>query len=412
MSRSLYCILVYLIIPFTGSAQNGWTIYNSTNSPLPENSVRCITIDQNGLKWIGTEFGLASFDDINWTVYQTTNSGLPDNSIRSLAVDQQNNLWIGTFSGGLVKFDGSTWTVYNTGNSDLPDDFVRCLVVDTLNNKWIGTIGGLAYFDDVNWVLYNTSNSILGSNNIGSIYVDKEDNSVAIGTINGGLTLIDDTAWTPYTLWNSNLPDNTILGLDEDSSGVLWLATPAAGLSAHIGGFSFLTFNTASSTIASNSLTSISIAADETIWVSSNDSGIIKRDGSTFEVYNTLNSPLPDNFVHTINADEPGIIWIGTLQGGLIRFDESLYLPVKEITATFPVQLFPVPAKEILFIKANDQTINQVYIYDTYGKIIRTKIVNSNNTSLDTSDLPSGTYIAKIIGANGMVASKIFSTLH
>ena len=31
--------------------------------------------------------GVAKFDNINWTLYNSTNSGLPNNSVRSIAID-------------------------------------------------------------------------------------------------------------------------------------------------------------------------------------------------------------------------------------------------------------------------------------------------------------------------------------
>lgn len=414
MKSFISSCFLFLLLSYHLTAQPGWTIYNSTNSPLPENSVRCIAIDHNGVKWVGTDYGLASFDDVTWNVFQTFNSGIPDNSIRSLAVDQQNNLWIGTFSGGLAKYDGAVFTVYNIFNSDLPDDFVRCLAVDTLNKLWVGTIGGLAYFDEITWEIYNNSNSILGSNNIGSLFVDNTDNSVSIGTINGGLTIKEDTTWTLYSLGNSNLPDNTILGLDKDSSGVLWMATPAAGLSAHIGGFSFLTLNTVSSTIASNSLTGISIAPDESIWASCNDSGIIKRSGNSFYNYNTVNSPLPDDFVHTVFTDSAGIIWIGTLQGGLIRFDESLYLGLENEDKKESLQLYPVPANEWITINTTSDKMFDIYIYDISGQVIYTENFISNKSSvlINTSHFASGVYSARVVLKSGYRMDKKFVVLH
>ena len=43
--------------------------------------VNSIAIDGSGNKWIGTWNGLAKFDGTNWTVYNTSNSGLPENII-------------------------------------------------------------------------------------------------------------------------------------------------------------------------------------------------------------------------------------------------------------------------------------------------------------------------------------------
>jgi ligand-binding sensor domain-containing protein len=63
---------------------------------------------------------IAKFDGINWTVYNTSNSGLPNDWVWAIAIDLEGNKWIGTLGGGLAKFDGINWTVYNTSNSGLP----------------------------------------------------------------------------------------------------------------------------------------------------------------------------------------------------------------------------------------------------------------------------------------------------
>jgi len=67
------------------------------------------------LEWIGTwGGGLARFDKTNWTVYNTSNSGLPDNDIRSIAIDGSGNKWIGTSYGGLAVFhEGGVVSIRN-----------------------------------------------------------------------------------------------------------------------------------------------------------------------------------------------------------------------------------------------------------------------------------------------------------
>jgi len=71
-----------------------------------------MTTDASGNKWIGTNGGgLAKFDSTTWTVYNTSNSGLPNNSVTSIAIDGSGNKWIGTNGHGLAKFDGASWTV-------------------------------------------------------------------------------------------------------------------------------------------------------------------------------------------------------------------------------------------------------------------------------------------------------------
>ena len=113
MLYRIFLIFCFYLTATTGFSQQAWTFFNTANSPLPENSVRCIASTPNGTVWIGTDYGLAAYDGSSWTVYNTMNSGIPDNSIRSLLIDG-NVIWVGTFMGGLARFDGTTWNIYNT----------------------------------------------------------------------------------------------------------------------------------------------------------------------------------------------------------------------------------------------------------------------------------------------------------
>jgi ligand-binding sensor domain-containing protein len=117
---------------------------------LPGNYVRAIAIDGQGNKWIGVYYdsasrryigeGLVKFDGVNWTVYNTSNSGLPDNDVNAIAIDGQGNKWIGT-DRGLAKFDGVNWTVYDTGQfCSALSERVRAIAIDRQGNSiWVGT---------------------------------------------------------------------------------------------------------------------------------------------------------------------------------------------------------------------------------------------------------------------------------
>lgn len=403
-------LLLLILLPGLLPAQQAFTIYNSTNSLLPENSVRCIAVAPDGKKWVGTDYGLASFDGVNWEVFYTNNSGLPDNAIRSIAVDSAGVIWIGTFAAGLVRYDGSTWTNYNTFNSDIPDDYVRTLLIDSLGNKWVGTIGGLAYFDGLSWEIYNTSNSNLGSNNISAMHLDTTSGVLSIGTVNGGINFVDGPNWTHLTNGNSNLPDNTVLGFAKDTSGVLWLSTPASGISAYIGGFLFLTQNTVSSGIQSNSLRAVTFDRNkDQFWIASIDSGVIRKSGNTFTSFNTFNSPMPDNFSQSLAIDHDGIIWIGTQTGGLVRLDESLLTSVESISVGKNFRLFPVPARDHITVENVGNKIFAVEIFDSMGRVkYRDDQVASERTVIDLSGFQNGTYFIRLVSENGTVSNQIF----
>lgn len=127
---------------------NGTTISNHllTTAGFPVNtSVSAVDFDSYNNKWVAVyDGGIGKFDGTNWTIYNSTNSPLPENKIWSIAVDHDNVVWIGTENEGLVKFDGTNWTVYNTTTSVLTSNRIDALAVDQLNNVWIApSYGGI-----------------------------------------------------------------------------------------------------------------------------------------------------------------------------------------------------------------------------------------------------------------------------
>jgi sugar lactone lactonase YvrE len=254
-----------------------WRVYNTANSPLPNDDNTGLAIDEQGNLWIGTEGGtLTKFDGENWAVYGPPTSAP---QLASPSFDVLGNLWIGSWGGGLVKFDGvDNWTVYNTGNSGLPNNRAWATVFDRQGNLWIGTYGGgVAKFDGVeDWTVYNTFNSGLPHNDAavgsGTLAVDGQGN-VWIGTFGGGLAKFDGENWTVYNTSNSGLPDNSVY--------------------------------------------SLAIGAQGSVWIGTFDGGLAKFDGENWTVYNTSNSGLPDNRVYSLAIDAQGSVWIGTESGGL-----------------------------------------------------------------------------------------------
>lgn len=405
---SLHAFLLFLTFPLY--AQNAFTIYNSQNSPLPFDGVNCIAFDSTGINWIGTEFGLASFDGTNWNIFNTMNSGLPDNAIRCIAVDRFNNKWIGTFFGGLVKYDGTNWTVYNTQNSDLPDDYIKTIAFDTSGHKWIGTIIGMAEFDDTNWTVYDMSNSPFAlSDNIACINIDNN-NFFKIGTMNGGLIYINNGNWQVFTIPNgSGIPDNTILEISMDINGVEWLSTPANGLVAHPGGFTWLIYTPFTSSMPSASTSSLEISDyPGVVWVGTLDAGIVRKSGVNFTAYNPSNSVFPDYVATFIEKDLNGILWIGTTSGGLVKLDESLLLSTEEANLSSGIT-FNSFASDRLKIISSGKIISPELLTIDGKKTGITFSINHNHAEAEISRLGNGFYLLTFADENGnIISGKIF----
>ncbi|MDH7445117.1 polysaccharide lyase 6 family protein [Aquimarina sp. 2201CG14-23] len=78
-------------------------------------------------------------------------------------------------------------------------------------------------------------------------------------------------------------------------------------------------------------------------------------------------------------------------------------LNVEENTFTSKgISIYPIPSKNHrITIQSNDDVIGLIEVYDLSGRIVLKKQINSNLGQLETANLRTGTYIAKIQGAYG-----------
>lgn len=133
--RHLAVILwLALLLPgWTLFAQNGPTprfVNYSAADGLPSNTVYAITQDADGVLWVGTRNGLASFDGVrfqNWKEYGRVNA---------LTVDKAGRLWVGSMQGLRVR-DSST--PLRSAQNDIAGN-IRALHADAEGYVW-ATVG-------------------------------------------------------------------------------------------------------------------------------------------------------------------------------------------------------------------------------------------------------------------------------
>ncbi len=87
-----------------------WFQYTAASVGFPNNTLNCLAIGANDIKVVGTEtWGLLFFQNpSNWWSLDTQNSGLPDNDVRKVLIDEQGIIWAATALGGLARFDPAT----------------------------------------------------------------------------------------------------------------------------------------------------------------------------------------------------------------------------------------------------------------------------------------------------------------
>lgn len=126
--------------------------------------------DSGGNVWLATYVNGAYRYDINnhkWRNYVCDESdvrSLPSNKVLGVFEDNDNNLWLTTEGGGCCRFDPSTdsFTSYNTSNG-LPTDVVYQMVDDCKGYLWLTTNVGLVRFNpkDGRTRTYTSSDGLL-----------------------------------------------------------------------------------------------------------------------------------------------------------------------------------------------------------------------------------------------------------
>lgn len=390
------------------NAQNyDWEFYSTSNSVIPDNSVRCLAMDANQKLWLGTDNGLATFDGTNWEIYNTVNSPITDNYIRAIHHMNDGTVWIGTTHSGIYSFDGTNWINYTPDNSGLPDYFIRTITQDSIGDIWIGTVEGLARFDGTNWQVWTVENAALNSNNITSIAVGL-DNTKYIGTINGGLIYYDNVTLTEYTLLEGGVPDNSSIGIVFDNQNLPWFASPSHGLFTEDGNQNWTSYTILNSPIISNGLTSIVVDTQNDFTLGTQESGLIFfTPPSQWSNMNASNSNLPDNHILSLYRNDESL-WIGTNSHGLVKMTKNT-TSLNEASEKV-ISYSPNPFIDFIQIESLNET-DLIDIIDISGKnindLIQQNRLSSSTAQINTSQLHKGIYLLVISTGNGIQTYRI-----
>ena len=206
-------------------------IYDKTS--LVNDEVFSIQEDESGLIWIGTYAGISMFDpNTNIEHYKKDpfdENSISDNSIHGIYEDKDGLLWVGTNSKGVNVINRKNYNVkhLNKTSKDYPisDDNINDIV--GIDNKiFIATKNGLNEVDkDLKTInIYNTEDGIC-NNNITALFADSKKN-VWIGTANGISVLNTNTNEIidiTDILTNHNIEDQYIKVIYEDSKGNYWV---------------------------------------------------------------------------------------------------------------------------------------------------------------------------------------------
>lgn len=308
-------------------ADGGTSVYTSSNSNLSHSTVTSIDKDSSGNLWIGTlGGGVNMFDGINWTIYNMIDIGLLSNKVLSIHVDDQNSVWVGT-EGGLARFQNNQWTAFTTQNSEITGNEITSIGSDTDNTIYIGTkfnstaYTGLNIFKNGEWDAISLSNSTIGSNSI--LDIEQSNNNDILIASGGNLSKYNTSGWQRFQAPLYGPFANLVYDIEFDSENIPWILLVNGIAKFDNENFSFYDHigNTGTYDYLPRTL---GIDITDRIWMGTDDEGIYIFDGTSWSNFNTSNSALTSNNINDIERDINGDIWIACgLSGGLYQIENN-----------------------------------------------------------------------------------------
>ena len=299
-------------------------VFDKRNSKIRHNYCRSLSIDKDGVLWVGTDNGLLMFDDPKMKLFNSKNSSLRSenynsrktSSIMHSAIDSLNNKW---FNDGYntYRFDGNQWEVFDSINSPL--GWGRRMHADNRNNMWIASGKGVAKYSKNEWKIYDSTNTNMPSNRASGVFVDSK-NRIWIGTYKGNV-MIDNGKETLFNDSETPLKNGSILDGFEDKKGNLWFSLYSEG--DKYSGLAKLTpkgewniMNIENSKIPTNSIADFAIDEERNIiWIGAWKVGLAKYDGNKWTLYTLENSKFPSVYISDMELDNDGNLWVGTYSG-------------------------------------------------------------------------------------------------
>lgn len=208
--------------PLSVKSKSGWTSF-SIGTLLVGNEIGWVTCDDYNNVWANTlkDKGILVYnhagtpnnpndDTYKLLTKDAGQGGLPSNTVLCMSLDQRGEMWIGTNQGlailsnpGLIfnnkksSFDARQIIIQVGSNYEifLGKEVINCIKVDPANRKWIGTRNGVHLVSPDGYTLLKTftiSNSPLLSNNVIEIGIDEKTGEVFFGTEKGIISYVAD----------------------------------------------------------------------------------------------------------------------------------------------------------------------------------------------------------------------------
>lgn len=309
---------------------------------ISENDIYVVRYDPKGYIWAGAlKEGLNRIDINTNEVKQYKNDdrdekSLPGNYVKDILRDSSGNLWVGT-DNGLAKYNEQTENFATYKNkiydkTSLVNDEVFSIQEDESGLIWVGTYAGISMFDpNTNIEHYKKDpfdeNSI-SDNSIHGIYEDK-DGLLWVGTNSKGVNVINRKNYNvkhlnktskDYPISDDNI--NDIVGIDNK----IFIATKN-GLNEVDKDLKTINIYNTEDRICNNNITALFADSKKNVWIGTAN-GISVLNTNTNEIIDITdiltNHNIEDQYIKVIYEDSKGNYWVGCfIDGGLVKIDPN-----------------------------------------------------------------------------------------
>lgn len=304
------------------------TVWNSSNSNLPDNMNDHITIDKKGIIWLTIDGGLVTFNGKKFknAEQNITNKG-KFFSYYAIETDNDNIKWVyGT--NNIYSYNDKKWTKHDPKEIGIDGAY------EIINNSRTGEVffcsdEGLTILQNEKWSNLNKDKiKELPSNRVTFAQRDSK-NRIWIGTFSGSVMIDENGKATSYNETETVLKGKCITSMDEDENGNLYFSlfefdrkVPGQvnndeGIAIRYADGTIKQFTTSNSGMPFNHTNKVLYDKKEKVlWISTDRAGLVRYDlKNGWENYHPDNSAIPTSYISTMTFDNNGILYLATRQG-------------------------------------------------------------------------------------------------
>ena len=284
--------------------------------------------------WVATQLGLFIINEKEKKVVHIEEDdmnpySISDKNVYTLYRDRQEGIWLGTLFGGVnylpdYRFKIEKYRPLSKGAS-LNTKRIGALAEDSFGNIWIGTEdAGINILNPVTGKVERLKPSDSNHLNILTLFADKR--SVWAATFIKGLDVIDlpSRQVKHYTSQQLNSGDESVYALYRDSKDRIWLGNMMGLRYAGPGEMRFKMIE------APGYIWVYDIVEDPhgNIWAATMGMGVYRYDPENntikqYQHHDTDSSSLSSNSVSSITIDSRGRLWFSTDRGGICCYREE-----------------------------------------------------------------------------------------